>query len=69
MEVREMADREVTCKMCDVTNVGSTVFQAYFDLEHDGSFGCNRQTAEYTYKDQQGETIYSGDMNSKGVML
>lgn len=69
MEVTEVADREVTCKMCDVTNQGSTVFNAFFGLEHDNSWGCNRLTALYTYKDQQGETIYSGDMNSEGKML
>ena len=63
-----MSDREVTCKKCNVMNQGSTVYQAFFDLKHDNSFGCNRLTAEYTYKDQQGEMIYSGDMNSKGVM-
>ena len=61
-----MADREVTCKKCNVMNQGSTLFQAFFDLQHAEGFGCNRLNAEYTYQDQQGETIYSGDMNSQG---
>lgn len=61
-----MTIRDVTCKKCNVTNVGSTVYQAYFDLKH---IGCNRLTAEYTYQNQCGDEIYSGEMNSKGVML
>lgn len=61
-----MSDREVTCKKCNVMNPGSTVFQAFFDLEH---IGCNRLTAMYTYHDQQGDIIYSGDMNSQGKMI
>lgn len=61
--------RDVTCKMCDVKNNGSTVYQAFFGLEHDNSWGCNRLTAMYTYQNQCGDEIYSGDMNSKGEML
>ena len=66
-EGQEMADREVTCKKCNVTNVGSTVYQALFDLKHDNSAGCNKLVAEYTFKDLQGEDIITGSLNCKGV--
>ena len=67
--IPKMADREVTCKKCNVTNVGSTVYQALFDLKHDNSVGCNRLVAEYSFKDLQGEDLISGSLNSKGRII